>query len=181
MKKTSYFQNTTNIKFDCFIISFDHFLQPKDNNTQHKSKISHVIFIHHHELSPTLVPRGHGTAVQFSMSDSMGSSSPPAQVQMCWIASVKYLRRGHMYRYTQKTTDTFTDYKRDSDGEGNLPSMWYKVHLVKQLHPVPLTDRKKICFLMKINWRINCIFPNVQRSVHVSQDIVNSGDLRNLT
>lgn len=111
MKKTSYFQNTTNIKFDCFIISFDHFLQPKDNNTQHKSKISHVIFIHHHELSPTLVPRGHGTAIQFSMSDSMGSSSPPAQVQMCWIASVKYLRRGHMYRYTPKTTDTFTDYK----------------------------------------------------------------------
>lgn len=104
-------KHTTNIKFDCFIISFDHFLQPKDNNTQHKSKISHVIFIHHRELSLTLVPWGHGTVIQFSMSDSMESSSPPAQVQMCWIASVKYLRRGNMYRYTQKTTDTFTDYK----------------------------------------------------------------------
>lgn len=96
LKKNIYFQSTTtDIKFDCFIISFDHFLQPKDINTQHKSKISHVIFIHHKFFSvSTLIPRGHGTVIQFSMSDSLGSSSNPAQGQM-WlnIASVKYLRR----------------------------------------------------------------------------------------
>ncbi len=100
-------QQTSSLTVYYFIWSF---LQPKDNNTQHKSKISHVIFIHHHELSPTLVPRGHGTAVQFSMSDSMGSSSPPAQVQMCWIASVNIWEGGTCID-TLKNNWYLTDYK----------------------------------------------------------------------
>lgn len=44
--------------------------------------------------------------------------------------------------------------------------------------PPTTSSTQKICFSMKINGESTAYFPNLQRSVHVSQDIVNSGDLR---
>lgn len=165
LKKNIYFQSTTDIKFDCFIISFDHFLQPKDINTQHKSKISHVIFIHHKFFSvPTLIPRGHGTVIQFSMSDSLGSSGHPAQGQM-WLNSKCKISEKGMYRCTSKTTDTFTDYKGILMEKAivqacDTVSTWSNGYTQTNDAQFPLTtsSTQKICFSMKINGESTAYF-----------------------
>lgn len=163
-KKTQniYIQNTTtDIKFDCFIISFDHFLQPKDNNTQHKSKISHVIFIHHHEFFSVQHSFLEDMGLRFSSACQTHWGHPALlhKFRCGWIASVKYLRRGHMNRYTSKTTDTFTDYKGILMEKAIIQacdtvSTWSNNYTQTNDAQLPLTDHflhKKICFPMKIN------------------------------
>ncbi len=81
-------KQTTIVQLDFYLTfySLDHFLQPKDKNTQHKLKISHLIVYNFSSLIIIFIlsvwhshsPWSHGTGIQFNMSNLTGKSEPHA-------------------------------------------------------------------------------------------------------